>query len=77
MTEAQFTAYLRERLEDQIKYFDTSAIKNQKLYRSVKMIGIICNVLTTIAIALAFTVPEATKLYMSIAALMVKSGMLV
>ena len=65
--------YVSERVEDQISYFDKSAIKNQKYYRWLKRIAIVCNVLTTITIALAFTVPEDHKVHMGILALILSS----
>ena len=47
--------YLTERVDDQIKYFDSNAIRNQKAYKRLKGTAIVCNVLTTLTIALALT----------------------
>ena len=60
--------YLKERVEDQISYFDRSAIKNQKYYRWIKRAAIVCNILTTMTIAAAFIVPEKWKVYAGILA---------
>ncbi|MEW6448878.1 MAG: DUF4231 domain-containing protein [Bacillota bacterium] len=72
MTEEQF-AYLSNRVDDQIKYFDEGAIKNQKKYRLLKSTAIVCNVLTTMTIALAFTVPDDYKTMMGIVALVLST----
>ena len=60
--------YLTERVDDQIKYFDSSAIRNQKAYKKLKGTAIVCNVLTTLTIALALTFIPYLKI-MGIAAL--------
>lgn len=65
--------YITERIDVQILYFDQSAIKNQKAYRFLKTTAIICNVLTTMTIALAFTVPENYKVTMGIIALILST----
>lgn len=65
--------YLNDRVEPQLKYFDSNAIKFQKRYKALKRIAIFCNVLTTMSIALAFTVPEAFKLLMGIIALVLST----
>ena len=65
--------YVNERLEDQIRYFDTNAIRNQRAYRFLKTTAIICNVFTTMTIALAFTVPENYKVTMGIIALILST----
>jgi hypothetical protein len=77
MTQNDITAYLEERVEDQIGYFDSSAIKNQRCYKRLKRIAILCNILTTMAIALAFTVksPE-NKTAMGIVALILSTMVL-
>lgn len=54
--------YLIERVDDQIEYFDSNAIRNQKIYKGLKGIAIVCNVLTTLAIALALTFISYLKL---------------
>lgn len=73
MTEHDFDNYLKERVEDQLQYFNSSAIKNQKAYKRLKMIAITCNILTTMTIALAFTVPDSWKVYMGIVALVLST----
>lgn len=65
--------YIKSRLDDQINYFDSNAIKNQKWYRRLKTTSIVCNVLTTMSIALAFTVPEDMKVYMGILSLILST----
>ena len=60
--------YLTERVDDQIEYFDSNAIRNQKAYKILKGTAIVCNVLTTLTIALALTFIPRLKL-MGIAAL--------
>lgn len=52
----EFDSYMKERVDDQFAYFDFNAVKNQRAYRRFKTTAISCNVLTTMAIALAFTV---------------------
>jgi hypothetical protein len=51
----------------------TLVVRNQRAYRRLKLTAISCNVLTTMAIALAFTVPEQYKLYMGILALILST----
>ena len=75
MTEEPFE-YLTRRVDDQIAYFDQGAIRNQKNYRRLKSAAIVCNVLTTMTIALAFTVPEAYKVWMGIGALVLSTVVL-
>lgn len=76
MSEDEIAVYIKERVDDQIKYFDSSAIKNQKSYRRLKFTAIGCNILTTMTIALAFTVPEDFKLAMGIVALVLSTVVL-
>ena len=64
--------YLTERVEDQIDYFDSNAIRNQKRYKFFKVAAIICNVLTTLTIALALTFITHLK-FMGIAALILST----
>ena len=71
--EASPEEYLRKRVDDQIRYFDSSAMKNQGRYRFLKRTSIICNILTTMTIALAFTVPEQYKVLMGILALVLST----
>lgn len=59
--------YLTERVNDQIKYFDSNAIRNQKWYRGLKSTAIACNIFTTLTIALTL-IPDL-KVPMSIVAL--------
>ena len=48
--------YITERVDDQFLYFDSKAIVNQRRYKFLKTTMIVCNVLTTITIVLAFVV---------------------
>ena len=73
MLEADPERYLKERVDDQIAYFDASAMKNQSRYRALKRTAIVCNILTTMTIALAFTVPEQYKVHMGITALVLST----
>lgn len=66
-------SYISERVEDQLAYFDSSAMRNQKSYRCLKIVAIACNILTTMTIALAFTVPENYKIAMGILALVLST----
>jgi hypothetical protein len=72
MSEKDFD-YITDRVDDQISYFDKNAIENQKRYRFLKSTAIVCNVLTTMTIALAFTVPEKFKVLMGIIALILST----
>ena len=76
MNSDNFDDYLKNRVEDQISYFDLSALKNQRAYRRLKLISIACNILTTMTIALAFTVPETYKVSMGILALVLSTVVL-
>lgn len=76
MSDTNFDDYMKSRVEDQLSYFDLSAIKNQKAYRRLKLTAIACNILTTMTIALAFTVPEAYKVWMGILALVLSTVVL-
>lgn len=71
----RISCYLK-RVNGQITYFDTNAIKNQERYKFLKSGAIICNILTTMAIALAFTVPDQFKLGMGIVALILSTFVL-
>ena len=53
-----------------------SAIKNQKSYKTLKRVQIVCNILTTMTIALAFTVPADYKIAMGILALVLSTVVL-
>ncbi len=76
MSETDFNDYLKSRVDDQLSYFDSSAMKNQTAYRRLKLIAIACNILTTMTIALAFTVPETYKVAMGILALVLSTVVL-
>ncbi|HLQ66477.1 MAG TPA: DUF4231 domain-containing protein [Candidatus Limnocylindrales bacterium] len=76
MGDAEFEDYMKSRVEDQIKYFDSSALKNQLAYRRLKLTGIACNVLTTMTIALAFTVQDPLRLWAGILALALSTAVL-
>lgn len=76
MNDANISDYISKRVDDQLAYFDSSAIKNQKAYKRLKSTSILCNVLTTMAIALAFTVPEKYKVGMGILALVLSTVVL-
>ncbi len=76
MSDSEIEKYVTQRVDDQLNYFDSSAIKNQKAYKRLKSTAIACNVLTTMTIALAFTVPEAYKIYMGILALVLSTVVL-
>ena len=65
--------YIAKRVDDQLAYFDSSALKNQRAYKRLKSTSIACNVLTTMTIALAFTVSEQYKVYMGILALVLST----
>lgn len=73
MGDNDFSDYLKNRLDDQLNYFDSNAIKNQKFYKTLKRTSIVCNLMTTMTIALAFTVPENYKIYMGILALILST----
>ena len=62
-------SYINDRVDDQIKYFDRSAVKNQRIYRFLRIVAISCNVLTALAIALTFAVPAEYKKEVGIVAL--------
>ena len=66
-------SYIKDRVEDQIQYFNRQAIYNQVRYRILKRVSIVCNILTTLTIALAFTVPDQFKVIMGIAALILST----
>lgn len=63
MSEEELRAYLADRVDNQLRYFDASAVKNQRAFRRLKAVSIACNVLTTMTIALAFTVLEEYKVF--------------
>ena len=76
MADRDFGDYMTKRVDDQLEYFDSNAIKNQTAYKRLKYLAITCNVLTTMTIALAFTVPERWKVYMGILALILSTVVL-
>lgn len=64
--------YITSRVDDQFAYFNSAAIKNQRRYKFLKWIAIVCNVSTTMAIGLLFAVPAdlgGLKLFIGILAL--------
>jgi hypothetical protein len=61
--------YITDRLDDQYQYFNSSAMKNQKYYKRLKVLAVICNILTTFTIALIFALPDVVRIYLSISAL--------
>lgn len=65
--------YLFGRVDDQIRYFDRGAVVNQRNYRIIKTMAILCNVLTTMTIALAFMLPESYRTILSIGALILST----
>lgn len=69
----ELSNYLKERVDDQIEYFDLNAIRNQRKYRFLKSAAVVCNVLTTLTIALAFTVPDNMRIFLSILALVLST----
>ncbi|MDE0011986.1 MAG: DUF4231 domain-containing protein [Candidatus Poribacteria bacterium] len=64
--------YLTERVDNQIEYFDSKAIRNQKIYKRLKGTAIFSNVFTTLTIALALTFISHLK-FMGIAALILST----
>ena len=72
MLEAQDDRYLLERVDNQLNYFDSNAMRNQKRYRALKRTAILCNLLTTLAIALAFVFPDHFR-FMGISALILST----
>ena len=66
-------SYIKDRVEDQIQYFDQKASKNQKWYRFLKKTAVVSNILTTMTIAVAFTVPDDYKVWMGIGALVLST----
>lgn len=54
-------SYLTKRVDDQIEYFDSNAIWNQKVYKWLKGTAIFCNILTILTIALIFIVTPYFK----------------
>ena len=73
ITVPEVSDYFKNRVDDQITYFDTNAIKNQKKYRFLKSTAVVCNVLTTLTIALAFAVPDYLRMTLSITALVLST----
>jgi hypothetical protein len=76
MSDTKQCDYIKERIDKQIEYFDSSAVKNQKRYKFLKSAAILCNILTTMTIALAFVVPEILKISMGILALILSTFVL-
>ena len=65
--------YIQNRVDDQFAYFDSNAVRNQKSYKKLKGLSISCNILTTMTIALAFTVPQEYKVAMGILSLVLST----
>jgi len=65
--------YIVDRVDQQINYLEQLAMKYKRLYVNLKSTAIICNVLTTFTIALAFTVPESFRTWMGIIALVLST----
>ena len=65
--------YLTDRVDDQLIYLNSVSIYNQKLYKFLKILAIVCNVLTTMAISITFTVPQEYKVYIGILALVLST----
>ncbi|MBI2918410.1 MAG: DUF4231 domain-containing protein [Chloroflexi bacterium] len=68
--------YILERVDNQFSYFDSNAMRNQRRYRTLKRTAMVCNIMTTLTIALAFTVPDAFRTWMSIVALLLSAVVL-
>src|ERR1700719_2091877 len=73
MGQPMIAEYIAKRVDDQLGYFESNAIRNQKAYKRLKSTSIACNVLTTMAIALAFTVPQEYVKSMGILALVLST----
>jgi hypothetical protein len=71
--QSAISEYITKRADDQVAYFDISAMRNQRAYKRLKSTSIVCNILTTMTIALAFTVHENYKVYMGIVALVLST----
>ena len=72
MEKSNIDNYL-EQLDRDINWFDDSSINNKKNYELLKNVTIICNVLTTVTIALVFIVPQIFQFYVVIIALILSS----
>ena len=66
-------SYIKNRVEDQIQYFDQKATENQRWYRLLKKGAVVCNILTTMTIALVFAVSDDYKVTMGIVALILST----
>jgi hypothetical protein len=76
MVKTRVSEYLADRVESQLTYFDSRAVQNKRRYKTLKLTAITCNVLTTMAIALVFAVPEQSKAAMGIVALVLSTTVL-
>ena len=65
--------YLTDRVDNQLIYLNSVSYYNQKLYKLLKMVAIVCNVLTTMTISITFTVPQEYKVYLGILALVLST----
>lgn len=68
--------YIADRIDNQISYFDTNAIKNQKIYRRFKSSAIWSNVLTTLAIAIVLNIPDSWTLAWTLSTLVLSTWVL-
>ena len=68
--------YMKERVDNQIEYFDTNALRNQRKYRFLKSTSVVCNILTTLTIAFAFTVPDQWRISLGILSLILSTTVL-
>jgi hypothetical protein len=62
MDKEEFDKYLKERYEDQIKWYDAKSMLNQKRYRRLQWSTIILSALTPVLIAVDFGLPEYSYL---------------
>lgn len=58
MDKNQFDAYVKSRFENQVEWYDTKSIHNQKVYKNLQWAIIICSSITPLLIALDFGFSE-------------------
>jgi hypothetical protein len=68
--------YVTTRVDDQLAYFDARARSNKSRYQTLKLTAIVCNVLTTMAIALALAAPDEYKAGVGVLALVLSAAVL-
>jgi hypothetical protein len=73
MVRAKLSEYITKRVDDQLEYFETKTAENKRWYKTLKLTAIACNVLPTMAIALAFVVPAEYKVGVGILALVLSA----